>query len=246
MGEQVNTGFELSPQQKSVWFAQQGRTYCSQCVLVLETAVDAKKLRSALGAVIARHEILRTTFPARPGVKLPFQLIHESLAAEWREAKTDAVGVMKLAEEERRNFDLANGPVVRACLANIAPQQPVLLLTVPTLCADASSLKNLASELLALYGGDGSALADAFQYADYAAWQAELGISEDEEAVRGQAFWKERGTPQAALRLPLALKEVEATEHEGSVRVEVDAQTRSQIRASASQLKVSPAAVTLA
>ena len=84
MGEQVNTGFELSPQQKSVWFAQQGRTYCSQCVLVLETAVDGKKLRSALGAVIARHEILRTTFPARPGVKLPFQLIHESLAAEWR------------------------------------------------------------------------------------------------------------------------------------------------------------------
>ena len=67
-------GFRLSPQQEHLWLLQQTAAptpYRSQCAILLEGRFDEVRLKKALGDVVNRHEILRTTFHAAT------QLIHD-------------------------------------------------------------------------------------------------------------------------------------------------------------------------
>src|SRR5215204_3228897 len=83
----TTTGYRLSPQQKQVWQEQQHSpaNYCSQALLVVNGVLDSERLRAATSAVVARHEILRTSFPRRPGMRTPMQVIHEEPSIAWRE-----------------------------------------------------------------------------------------------------------------------------------------------------------------
>src|SRR6267142_5327930 len=72
----VNQGCRLSPGQKHVWLAQQGKPhFCAGCTVLIEGKLDVSTLEEALGLVIRRHEILRTTFRHLPGMKIPVQLV---------------------------------------------------------------------------------------------------------------------------------------------------------------------------
>src|SRR5215471_551216 len=69
-------GFRLSPQQKLLCQApHDGQGYITQCALLLEGGLKIKPLKEALRRVIARHEILRTTFRRLSGMKPPVQVI---------------------------------------------------------------------------------------------------------------------------------------------------------------------------
>ena len=80
----TTTGYRLSPQQKQVWQEQQNSAtnYCAQAVIEVDGDLDRERLREAATAVVARHEILRTSFPRRPGMRTPMQVIHEEREAE--------------------------------------------------------------------------------------------------------------------------------------------------------------------
>src|SRR5205085_12663009 len=78
------------------------------------------------------------------------------------------------------------------------------VLTLPAICSDAWSLKNLVRELGLLCGpsAPGEAVdAEPLQYADFAQWHHEL--LEEEEAEEGREFWRKQSYPTAAsLSLP--------------------------------------------
>ena len=152
--------FRLSPQQEQLWRIEPGGPQLvARCLIDLGDA-DPGRVHEALGRLVARHEILRTTFPSRPGMKLPGQVIRDRLEAAWREG-----------EEWTDDPDLAGGPVVRAALIERDGQR-LLALSLPAACADARSLGLLASELHAeLDGSTGGA--EPLQYADYAEWRSE-------------------------------------------------------------------------
>ena len=149
--------------------------------------LDAGALRTALAAAVARHESLRTTFegdedgawqrvhPPSP-VSLPLHDLSE-LPQARRSAALDT-----LVEAERiRPFDLATGPVVRALLARLAPDDHALLLTLHHIVADGWSIGLLVRDLSAIYraatqgaGKGGAELPPVrVQLADYAVWQRE-------------------------------------------------------------------------
>src|SRR5829696_8163920 len=74
----VNQGCRLSPGQKYVWLAQQGRPHFrTECTVLIEGKLDVCTLEDAFRLVIRRHEILRTTFRHVPGMKIPVQLVYE-------------------------------------------------------------------------------------------------------------------------------------------------------------------------
>src|SRR6478735_4383210 len=80
-------GFRISPQQEQLWLEQpDGPTGRVQAVVALEGALDEAALADALSRVVARHEILRTTFVRRAGIRVPFQVVHEELAPLWEPA----------------------------------------------------------------------------------------------------------------------------------------------------------------
>ncbi|MCB1032628.1 MAG: AMP-binding protein, partial [Acidobacteria bacterium] len=193
-------GFRLSPHQRQIWLLQTGAgPFCAQCALELRGSLDPDRLRRAFEEVVARHEILRTTFRRAPGVKIPIQVVAENGSIDWRrEGASDAAadgeeGLTALLEEERREpFDLEDGPLLRARLVG-GDDRSLLLVTASALCADSRTLGHLVREAAQVYAG-GSELEDPeelVQYVQFSEWQNELA---DEPEMAQAQEWGRRFT----------------------------------------------------
>ncbi|HVR98011.1 MAG TPA: amino acid adenylation domain-containing protein [Thermoanaerobaculia bacterium] len=193
-------GFRLSPQQRRIWELEQvqpGRF--AHCALLLEGELDPQTLRRAVQELVDRHEILRTTFRRRAGLRVPLQVITESGEASWSEQRLgplDPAGelteVARALEEHRRGqVDYENGAVLDALLLELAPRRHVLSLRLPALCADSRTLANVTREIAASFAHEaGSAADEMVQYLQFSEWQNELLESEDREA--GMEFWRKK------------------------------------------------------
>jgi amino acid adenylation domain-containing protein len=206
----------LSFDQERLWFIDQLET--NHAVnnapdgLVLEGRLRMAALEQALGEVVRRHEILRTTFQMSGGepvqvvapvspLKLPLIDLGGLPAGERQEC------VRRLAEaEERRRFDLARGPLLRTALLRLDEGTHILLLTAHHTVCDAWSMSVLNRELAGLYQayvqGAPSTLAELpIQFSDFAAWQREN--LQGEPLKRLLDYWHKQlaGAP-AVLDLP--------------------------------------------
>jgi amino acid adenylation domain-containing protein len=202
MQEEQIEGFRLSPAQARLWGLQSdGRPYLGQCSVALDGEVDVRRLREALDGVVARHESLRTCFRFLPGMKAPLQTVAPRGTYRWSEydlsgaspAEQEARAAQILEEEAARPFDLTGGPVMHVALVRLGARRHLLLTTLPSLCADASSLDVIVDDLLRQYGAGAAAAADGdgpVQYAQFSEWQHEL--AEDEDAPAARSFWRAR------------------------------------------------------
>ena len=90
-------------------------------------------------------------------------------------------------------FDLVQGSTLHLCLITLSPYKYVLLISLPALCADATTLKILVQEISQSYVAciNNEKLEDEpLQYADLAEWQNELLEGEDTEA--GRDYWRKQ------------------------------------------------------
>jgi amino acid adenylation domain-containing protein len=159
--------FRLSPQQEQLWRRNpDGPGLAVHCRASVGSAAETA-VREALSRLVERHEILRTTFARRQGLKMPAQRINECSDVAWT------------AEGDAAVPDLDRGPVVHASLSAISDGHGVLSLTIPALCADARSLALLVSELQAELAGSVPQPEEPLQYADYAEWRSEFLAGED-------------------------------------------------------------------
>lgn len=206
----------LSPQQKRLWLSQQDGPACrAQCAVLLEGDLKREVLKEALQQIVNRHEILRTTFHRQPEMKIPLQVVADRGAPSWHSVDLNGCGspqqkakIEELFEEEkRRPFDFGRGPLLRLSLLALAPHKHCLLLSLPGLCADARTLKNLVAEISGCYAAcaqDEELPDDPLQYADFSEWQHELLAADDKQAERGGAYWEkqEDGSALRAVKLP--------------------------------------------
>jgi amino acid adenylation domain-containing protein len=174
----------LSYAQQRLWFIEQLApglpTYNVPLALRLQGPLDAAALQRALDAIAARHLLLGAR--VRPGSAEPlfeqrgqgaWPCITEVLAAG---PEQEARLRQRLADEARRSFDLATGPLVRAHLFVLSADTRVLLLNMLHIVTDGWSIGVLARELQALYGAFAQGQPDPLpalplQYRDYATWQ---------------------------------------------------------------------------
>jgi condensation domain-containing protein/phosphopantetheine binding protein len=176
----------LSFAQERLWFLDRlepgGAMYDIPIAVLARGRLDAQALRAALGEIVRRHEVLRTSFtfsedepeqvisPVRP---FPLPLVDMRSLAPAESARE----TRRLAEEEaRRPFDLAVAPLLRAALVALAEEEQALLSTVHHIASDGWSMGIFARELGILYPAfredRPSPLPELeVQYADYALWQ---------------------------------------------------------------------------
>ncbi len=174
--------------------------------------LDSAALERALHEVVRRHEVLRTTLATASG--LPVQIIHQEVAfwggvtdlAALPEAEREPSARAQAAEEARRPFDLARGPLLRARLIRLAAEDHFLLLTMHHVVSDAWTRGIMSHEIRAIYEafcrGEPSPLPELpIQYADFAEWQR--GWLQGEVLDQQLAYWKQKleGAP-LALELP--------------------------------------------
>ncbi|MDV9203070.1 condensation domain-containing protein, partial [Streptomyces sp. Wh19] len=155
-------------------------------------------LESALGALVVRHESLRTTFATVDGQGV--QVIHPATPVTFpvREA-TDEEAAAAVRAELETPFDLSTGPLLRPLLLRTAEDEHLLVLSMHHIVTDGWSVNVLTRELAALYAGEPLPELPV-QYADYAVWQRRTltGPVLDE----GLAYWREQLAGAPVLDLP--------------------------------------------
>ncbi|HWS54339.1 MAG TPA: amino acid adenylation domain-containing protein, partial [Pyrinomonadaceae bacterium] len=202
--------------QQRLWFIDQlepgSAAYNIPSGVKLTGPLDTSALAESLNDIARRHETLRTTFATSGGE--PVQVIHPHLPLDvpcldltrLPAAEREEEARRLAAEEAQRPFDLARGPLWRASLVKLSPEEHVLLLTMHHIVSDGWSTGVLVEELAELYaarreGREASLPGLAVQYADYARWQHQHLAGEELERQLG--YWREQlaGAP-AVLELP--------------------------------------------
>ncbi|MEV8320772.1 amino acid adenylation domain-containing protein [Streptomyces sp. NPDC059900] len=208
----------LSFAQRRMWLLHQleggAATYNISAAFRLTGALDEDALVAALGDVLGRHEILRTTYETDDaGEPHPRILSADEASPEVRVvdvAADDVTGVIDEAVAHR--FDLAAELPFRASLLRCSPEDHVLVLVVHHIASDGSSSAPMMGDLFDAYIARRGGKAPAWeplpiQYKDYAVWQREVlgDVAEPGTLAAGQVeYWRKElaGVPQP-LNLPL-------------------------------------------
>jgi amino acid adenylation domain-containing protein/non-ribosomal peptide synthase protein (TIGR01720 family) len=202
MQAQIIEGVKLSPLQKHLWLLQQSSDNLSlrvQCTVLIEGKLDTDTLNKAIENIVNRHEILRTQFQCLPGMQIPVQVInshskfcyHEYDLSSWQPQQQDVKAATIFQEMLQVPFNYAHGQLLNISLITLSPYKFKLIIGLPALCADATTLINLVREISNFYTAclhETSLSDEVMQYADIAEWQNEL--LEAEETEIGREYWR--------------------------------------------------------
>ena len=197
--------FSSSFAQQRLWFLDQlepeSPLYNIPQAFRMSGALNLAALRQTFEAIVARHEALRTTFSAIEGIPMQCIAEKESISLPVVDLtglpKADREGEITrlVAEESRRPFDLARGPLLRVTLLRLGDEEHILLLTMHHIVSDGWSMGILVQEMASLYEAFShrtipSLPALPIQYADFAEWQREWLQGEVLETQT--SYWKKQ------------------------------------------------------
>jgi len=251
----------LSFAQQRLWLIMQlepaSPAYNVYRVIRIRGPLDVDALAASIELVTARHETLRTTFPAsdgkpwqrvRPAPTRPLRIIE---VARDDPATLDGRAQALIDSEVRAPFDLEAGPVFRPRLLKLGPDHHVLVLTLHHITCDEWSLRVLLSEIETSYLCHARAKSPVLpslpiQYADYAAWQT--ARLEDGALSKELAYWRERleSLPIANSLTPTPLVTTTGDIRGGKVRRIVSRDVTNELDAIAKGLGATPFMITLA
>jgi acyl carrier protein len=194
--------YPLSSAQKRLYtlyqLDEQSTAYNMSKFISLEGAVDRDRLENTYKKFIRRHEGFRTSFRMRGNE--PVQRIHKEGEIECVLEYFDLTGSSPAgAPGERREgeiiktfirrFELSRPPLLRMGLIRAAEGKYILMVDMPHIISDGTSMELFQQEFRALYAGEelpGARL----QYRDFSQWQNRLIES---GAVRKQnEYWLNR------------------------------------------------------
>jgi hypothetical protein len=208
----------MTPSQQGIWlidhFDPGNVAYNIPEAFLFGFSVDLEILQRSVDLLIARHEILRSSFHEEEGE------LYQAIAAQaytevgftdlrsLSEAEAGSKCRTLIREHAHRPFDLRLPPLVRFHLFRTAADHDVLLVNVHHIIADLRAIFILREELTACYQAFSAKTAPdlpelSLQFADYALWS--------EQQLRGGVmdsqvqYWREKlaGLPPF-LELPIS------------------------------------------
>ena len=206
----------LSPGQRRIWFfvelAPGVPLYNESEAARLLGELNVDAMQQALDAIVARHEVLRTTIQRTEEGAMssvheswPLRMKHidlSGLPAAQREAEVERL----LIDEPRRLYHLQSEPGIRLTLVHLGPREHVFILMMHHIICDRWSIDVVWRELAELYQAFACGTAPALpplsiQNGDYAVWQVERLAKEG--FAEELAYWEDnlRGAPDL-LELP--------------------------------------------
>ncbi|MFH9754822.1 amino acid adenylation domain-containing protein [Streptomyces griseus] len=214
----------LSFAQERLWFMEQfapgTAAYNIPVARRLRGPLDRPALQRALDAVIARHETLRSRYPATDDGRPVLEIAAPAPFALRTADADDEEHAARLVDElVALPFDLVTGPLINGLLVRIADGDHVLLLVVHHSVSDGWSSEVLVSEVLRGYtayatGGPDLLAELPVQYGDFALWQRDrlTGGRLAEEV----AYWAGELAGVRPLELPTARPRPERQTFDGA------------------------------
>ena len=209
-------GLPASFAQDRLWFLDQLEPGTAAYNLVrafrITGPLNVNALTSAIGAVIRRHESLRTIFESVDGearqvvlsdieVQVPILNL-----ADFPESEREREALRIASEQGKKPFDLTRGPLLRAALLQLSRDRYILVLAMHHIITDGWSISILFRELAHCYEAYASGREPELpelpiQYVEYAQWQREY-IS-GEVLAKQVKYWKNKlAGAQTILDLP--------------------------------------------
>ncbi|MCZ0914457.1 amino acid adenylation domain-containing protein [Gordonia amicalis] len=175
----------LSPAQTRLWFINrmdpEAATYNMAGAVALGPGHDAEALRAAFEAVVARHEPLRTRYPAVHGeptqeILAVADVVGDIIDPVRRVADDEIESV--IAEVSATGFDLVRDVPVR-CSVIESPSGHTVVIVLHHVCGDGLSLTPLVRDLMHAYdavrrGTEPEWQPLPLQYVDYTLWQRDV------------------------------------------------------------------------
>jgi amino acid adenylation domain-containing protein len=199
----------LSYSQETLWFldrlAPGNPTYNVPFAFRMRGELDPAALEQAVATIVARHDSLRTYFGE--GDDAPVQIVLPEAAVDLEPVEVDdeEAALRRATELGEQPFDLSSGPLWRASLIRIAPDDHVFVFIVHHIVFDGWSLGVFVQELRECYdalraGREPSLEPLPIQYADYAEWQREWMSGETLDELLD--YWRKRLEGLQVLEFP--------------------------------------------
>ncbi|WP_066913693.1 non-ribosomal peptide synthetase [Millisia brevis] len=195
----------LSSAQRGVWAFQQlipGSVVYNLClVLTFDGDVDDEALRRSFDALVARHEILRTTYHVDDS-GVPYQLIASELSVPFESLDLTSLAPEAAQREWRREidelvarpYDLSTEAPLRLVLARTGERSVSVALAIQHIAWDGMTLPALSRDIERFYRqalvGDIDAAPLDRQVADFAEYEHDRLDRDDHSAAAD--FWKQR------------------------------------------------------
>ncbi|MES2249455.1 MAG: amino acid adenylation domain-containing protein [Pseudomonadota bacterium] len=174
--ENFEAALPLSPEQRAVLAMHRGAALPPLAVSVaIEGALDEARLRTVAAEVLQAHEAMRLAM--RDAVD-PFA---------WRQQPRATLSASHAQADA--SMQPQEGGVVRIGLDRVDAAHHRLTLSAHPLAADAASLATLVARIAEACGNEGAVDAEPFQYTQFAAWRDALAHDDEEDAVKGRAYW---------------------------------------------------------
>ena len=203
----------LSFAQERLWFLAslepESSAYNLARTFRLRGVPNISALERALSEIVGRHEALRTVIADGGDGAVQVVLTEKISVLRTIDLSKGAGGkqeAIRLAQEEiSRPFDLRTGPLFRACLLRLAPQDHIFTLTFHHIASDGWSRAIFDRELSTLYSAfcDGKTpdlQALPVQYGDYSLWQRQELVGEQMESHL--RYWRHHLADAPTLELP--------------------------------------------
>ena len=204
--------------QQRLWFLWQmepeSAAYNMPGALRLRGPLDFDALRRCFDEIVRRHDTLRTTFKENAQQE-PVQVIgppDTGMALErislthLPEAEREVEAARLASIEGHKPFDLSKGPLFRATVIDMGPDDHALLLTMHHVISDGWSVGVLVREIVTLYDSEHRGVPSPLpeldvQYADFSEWQREYLAGDTLD--RYWRYWLDHlGDKVAELELP--------------------------------------------
>ncbi|NLR68624.1 amino acid adenylation domain-containing protein [Chitinophaga varians] len=217
--------YDLSYAQRRMWLLTQKQQNENAYVITASYKVtgnlDVDVLNQAMDIMIAKHEMLRTTFVETEGdiKQRVYALAPGGFAAEVAVMEKDALtkGMLKkeIYTQLRRPFDLSVWPLIRVVVYKLADEEQVIFFNIHHIICDGLSMNILAAGLFEAYyelksGGESARHVKPadFDYTDYVYWQQQL--LNDHTGAESSAYWLKKITDTPHLLQHFSIRQEDA------------------------------------
>ncbi|GGH14296.1 non-ribosomal peptide synthetase [Mucilaginibacter phyllosphaerae] len=204
---------DLSFAQERLWFLyllKPGSAFYNVPLTVkLKGELNIKALQGAVNSLVARHDILRTSYHLIDGKGK--QKVHDAIAVPLlfldRSATNDpeSEALQNLNDQGKLPFDLSSGQVLRGIIVKTEDDEHYFQLTFHHIVSDGWSIGIIAQEVGEFYRNHLEKITPKtiplnYQYADFSVWQRQLFES---GGLGGQiSYWRDKLEDFAILKLP--------------------------------------------
>lgn len=237
----INDVYRLSPLQEGMLFHsiydRSASLYHEQLRCTIAGKLDPVLVSKSLQLVVARHDVLRTSFVYEK-VDKPVQVVlHDRQVpfsfTDLSESDDLEDAIKKLTDEDLQNpFRLSDEALLRLTLIKVNSERFILLWSWHHLILDGWSLQLVIGDFLKIYqalaNGDAITLPPVGQYKEYFTWLDRL------DKQKAKDFWQsylEHYTGVAALPVLQNVKSFQSTQGKGRVELVIDAEEKLKLEA---------------